>query len=141
MLEEQWVPINDYPNYEVSNYGRIANIYRVDELKPHADKFGTLRVTLYNNGVRKNVQVSRIVLEGFFLNYTSDSQVHYKNGDKSDCSVLNLTLGVVDHIEEMAAKLAELPPGSTTSFVDITEGQLVQVILRARAIRKSRGID
>lgn len=141
MLDEQWVPIEGFPNYEVSNYGRIVNLTTGVDLRPHADKkSGVLRVTLYNEGKRKNVQVARIVLEGFFLNYHKDSVVGYENGDVSDCSVLNLTLREVDHVERAAFQLAQLPTGAKISFIDMTEAQIVQVILRAQKIRETNGI-
>lgn len=140
MLDEQWVPIVGFPKYEVSNYGRIVNISTGLDLKPRADKSGILRVSLYNNGRKKNLQVARVVLEGFFLNYHKDSVVGYENGDVTDCSVLNLTLHEVDHVERASAQLAQLPVGAKISFIDMTEAQIVQVILRAQKIRENNGI-
>ena len=142
MLDEQWVPIAGFPNYEVSNYGRIVNVTTGVDLRQHADKkSGVLRVTLYNEGRKKNVQVARIVLEGFFLNYHKDSVVGYENGDVTDCSVLNLTLREVDHVERAAFQLAQLPVGARISFIEMTEAQIVQVILRAQKIRETNGIS
>ena len=141
MLDEQWVPIAGFPNYEVSNYGRIVNVMTGVDLRQHADKkSGVLRVSLYNGGKKKNVQVARVVLEGFFLNYHQDSVVGYENGDVADCSVLNLTLREVDHVERAAFQLAQLPTGARISFVEMTEAQIVQVILRAQKIREANGI-
>lgn len=34
MLDEQWVPIAGFPNYEVSNYGRIVNVTTGVDLRP-----------------------------------------------------------------------------------------------------------
>lgn len=142
MLDEQWVPMPGYPNYEVSNYGRIANVRTGRDLTPYPDKrTGAMRVALYREGVRKDVQLNRVVAECYFLKYYEGADVSHRNGDKSDCSVLNLTLGVVDHIERAAYQLAELPVGATISFIDMTEKQIVQVILKAQKIRKRRGID
>lgn len=142
MLDEQWVPMPGYPNYEVSNCGRITNVKTGRDLTPYPDKrTGAMRVALYRNGVRKDVQLNRVVAECYFLNYYEGAEVSHRNGDRSDCSILNLTLGVVDHIERAAYQLAELPVGATISFIDMTEKQIVQVILKAQKIRKRRGID
>ena len=117
MLDEQWVPITGFPNYEVCNYGSIVNVTTGVDIRQHADKkSGVLRVTLYNEGRKKNVQVARIVLEGFFLNYHKDSVVGYENGDVTDCSVLNLTLREVDHVERAAFQLAQLAVGERIFF-------------------------
>lgn len=96
MIEEDWVTLPGYPNYAISNYGSVTNVCTGRDLRPYEDRrTGTLRVAIYNNGVRRDVQVNRLVAECYFLNFTADSVVRHKNGDRSDCSVLNLTLGVV----------------------------------------------
>lgn len=97
MLEEQWVPLPGYPNYEVSNYGRVVNVRSGKDLTPYPDKrTGILRVAVYHNGRRKDVQLKRIVAECYFLNYHAGCGVQNKNGNRSDCSVLNLTLVMRD---------------------------------------------
>ena len=33
MLEELWQPIEGFPNYEISNYGRVVNVRRGTNLR------------------------------------------------------------------------------------------------------------
>lgn len=94
MLDELWVNLAQWPQYAISNYGRVVNENTGRELAPYADKrTGHLRVALYNNGVREDVQINRLVAECFFVDYRPDVQVYHENGNKSDNGVLNLTLG------------------------------------------------
>lgn len=92
-LEEFWVTFDLLPNYAVSNYGTVLNVKRDRELKPSPDKNGYLRVSLYHNCVRHEVYVHRLVAKAFFLNYEDGVEVLHKSEDKTDNSVLNLTLG------------------------------------------------
>lgn len=92
-LEEQWVAIDGLERYAISNYGRIVNQETDRELIPTPDKNGYLRVTLSRNGEKFNVYLHRMVAFAFFLNYEPGVAVEHRDGNKSDCSVLNLTLG------------------------------------------------
>lgn len=92
-LDEVWVAIDGLERYAVSNYGRVVNQDRGNELTPSPDKNGYLRVGLSRNGVVYYVMVHRLVAFAFFLNYEKGIEVKHKNGDLNDNAVLNLTLG------------------------------------------------
>jgi hypothetical protein len=92
LTEEHFASIPGYPNYQVSNYGRVINS-RGMELRPRTDALGYQNVALYNNRVRRDVVVHRLVAEAFFVDYDVNLEVKHKNEDHSDNSVLNLTLG------------------------------------------------
>lgn len=79
--------------YSVSNYGRVVNGNTGRELKPSPDKNGYLRVALYYKGIRHDVYIHRLVAWAFFLNYAPGVEVKHKNDDKTENTVLNLTLG------------------------------------------------
>lgn len=92
-LDEHWVTFDIFPNYAISNYGTVLNVARNRELKPSKDKKGYFMVSLYRAGVPYECYVHRLVAKAFFLNYEEGVEVKHKNLDKSDNSVLNLTLG------------------------------------------------
>lgn len=92
-MDEHWVSLDALPNYAVSNFGRVINVIRGNELSPSPDKNGYLRVALYHNGKRYDVFVHRLVALCFFLNYKDGIEVKHINGNKEDNGVLNLTLG------------------------------------------------
>lgn len=92
-VDEIWVTFDLLPRYEISNYGRVCNRETGRDLTPSRDKNGYLKVGLSHNGTKHYVYVHRLVAKAFFLNYKNGIEVKHINGDKSDCSVLNLTLG------------------------------------------------
>lgn len=94
MLDEYWVTFEEFPNYSISNYGRVVNNATSKELRPHVDSFGNHKVAFYRDGNRYEFGVHRLVARAFFVNYREGVQVKHINGDKSENTVLNLTLGV-----------------------------------------------
>lgn len=93
MIDEFWVKFEGLPNYAISNYGTVLNVKTNRELKPSPDKNGYLRVALYHKGIRYDVYIHRLVARAFFLNYEDGIEVKHVNGDKTENTVLNLTLG------------------------------------------------
>lgn len=92
ILDELWVGFDEFPNYQVSNYGRVVNIQTGHELSHRVDYNGFHCVALYRNGKRTDAMVHRLVAKAFFLNYQEGYEVRHKNWDRDDNSVLNLTL-------------------------------------------------
>ena len=92
MLEELWVPVEGFPNYEVSNYGRVVNVNTGRDLKPQVKKSGNLQVKLFVNNVAHFWYLHRLVARAFFLNYSEDHDVLLINGIKSDCTVTNIQI-------------------------------------------------
>lgn len=64
---EKWKTIEDFPNYEASNLGRIRRIKTQKILKPGFSKVKNPRpiVVLYKNKKSKTMAVSRIILTAF----------------------------------------------------------------------------
>ena len=92
-VDERWVSIEGLERYAVSNFGRVINQERGNELTQTKDKLGYLRVCLSRNGVQYKPYVHRLVAFCFLLNYRLGMEVKHINGDLSDNGVLNLTLG------------------------------------------------
>lgn len=83
MVKEEWRDIEGYPNYRVSNYGRIKSLnYRNTGkehiLKPKTNTAGYLRVYLMKEGKGKNFQVHRLVAMAFIPNPHNYPQVNHK---------------------------------------------------------------
>ncbi len=95
MLEELWVPVEGFPNYEVSNYGRVVNVNTGRDLKPQVKKSGDLQVKLFVNGVATFWYVRRLVARAFFLNYSEVYNVLLINGIKTDCTVANIQIDMI----------------------------------------------
>ena len=92
MLEELWVPVEGFPNYEVSNYGRVVNVITGRELKPIAHRTGYVRAKLFKNGEYSWFYVHRLVAQAFFVDYDEEYCVELINQIRTDCTVANITL-------------------------------------------------
>ena len=79
---EKWKKIEKYPNYEVSNMGRVRN----KETKQILRKTYNIVVI---NGRFRNVAV--MVLEAFKNVSMNNRKVYYKDDDESNCALSNLS--------------------------------------------------
>lgn len=91
-MKEEWVEIEGYPNYAVSNYGNVLNIQRDRILTPRPNDEGHLRVSLSNGGIVRDFYIRRLVAAAFFIDYDPRHQVFHWNDNKEDNSVTNLRL-------------------------------------------------
>ncbi len=89
-MSEQWMAIDGYPNYEVSNMGRVVNIKRGALLTPRRNEDGYLRVSLSHLGLVKDFYLHRLVAAAFMVDYNPRQQVIPVNGDLEDCRASNL---------------------------------------------------
>lgn len=100
----KWQPVRGYEGlYEVSNYGQIRGIDRIETLKDGRKRFrhgkqlatmtkrhGYQAVNLYSHGAMKTVLVHRLVAQVFVPNPDGKPEVNHINGDKSDNRASNL---------------------------------------------------
>jgi hypothetical protein len=91
-IEELFVPIQYWENYAVSNYGRVINLVKGFELNQRVDRVnGRMKVRFYVLAAYIDLYVDDLVTQAFFVEYHHGVEVFYKNGNKRDCTVLNLT--------------------------------------------------
>lgn len=94
-MEEIWKNIKGYPNYMVSNLGRVKSLnYNhtgIEKImKPSVSKRGYLLICLRKNRKVKYFKVHRLVAEAFIKNPNNYPQVNHKNEIKDDNRVENL---------------------------------------------------
>lgn len=96
---EQWLPIEGYEDYEVSNYGRVKSLERINSLgrtvkerilKPSTNEGGYKQVKLCNGGKEKTFKVHRLVAMAFIPNSNSLPQVNHMDENPSNNHVDNL---------------------------------------------------
>ena len=86
--QECWQPIEGYPNYKVSNFGRVMN-KRGEILKAFHDKDGYPRVNLYNGGRSKQIPIHRLVAKAFIPN--NNPKVYTQVDHRDRCKINNHT--------------------------------------------------
>ena len=88
---ENWVVVEDFPNYSVSDKGRVANTQRAQLLTPRPNDKGYLRVTLCEGGKCREFYIHKLVARCFFDFPLEDQVIHY-DGDVTNNAVNNLYL-------------------------------------------------
>lgn len=89
--EEVWAKIPGFPNYAVSDLGRVKNI-KIDRImKLNTDPYGVKRVTLYDaHGKNRCRTVSRLVAQVFLTGYSEDQYVKHFDGNNGNNRIKNL---------------------------------------------------
>lgn len=88
---EKWEVVEDFPNYSVSDKGRVINTQHARELTPRINDGGYHRVTLCNGGKCREFYIHKLVALCFFDFPMEDQVIHY-DGDFSNNAINNLYL-------------------------------------------------
>ena len=86
---EEWRAINDFPIYNVSNFGNIKNTVTGQVLK-NSVKAGYCNVSLTNENYKKTLKVHRLVALAFIDNPENKSDVNHKDKNKLNNNLTNL---------------------------------------------------
>jgi hypothetical protein len=92
---EIWKIINDFPDYRVSNFGRIKSFKFGKEriLKQNTNSDGYFQISLLKNGKQKNKKVHHLVFETHNNYKLKDGEcVHHTDEDKENNYFDNLKL-------------------------------------------------
>ena len=95
-MDEQWLTIEDFPDYAVSDNGRIMRIKDTPYsqtgkiLRPQKMVIGYTKVILFKDTVRHQRCPHRLVLETFRGPCPEGFVANHKNGDKTDNRLENL---------------------------------------------------
>jgi hypothetical protein len=87
--KEEWLPIKDFENYEISSLGRVHNTKTGRMLKLTA-KGGYMFVGLSVNSEGKTLAIHRLVALAFIENPENKPQVNHKDKNRSNNNVSNL---------------------------------------------------
>lgn len=79
---EIWVPIKNYENYMISNFGKVYSNITNKILKQEKTKNNYYRVALSNKTKTKHFLIHRLVAEHFIPNDDNKLCVNHKNGNK-----------------------------------------------------------
>ena len=89
-MSHTWSKINGFPNYSVSNTGKIRNDLSGKIKSPIEGATGYLNIDLYSGGKRTKAKIHRLVGEAFIPNPDNKPEVNHIDGDKHNNNVENL---------------------------------------------------
>jgi hypothetical protein len=91
--KDEWVAIDEYPNYLINRTGEIYNVITKRKLRGQ-NVNGYLRVELKKEDNKKSKQyIHKLVAKTFIPNPNNNPKVYFINGDHLDCRVSNLKWG------------------------------------------------
>ena len=101
-MEEIWKDIKGYPNYMVSNMGRVKSLgndktRKEKILKGSKNSDGYLAVNLSKDGKQKNYKIHRLVASAFLDNSDNLLEINHKDEDKTNNMVWVNDDGSIDY--------------------------------------------
>lgn len=99
---EVWVVVDGFPDYLVSNFGRVKSIGRTtvrrdgitsrkkELIKKQCKTRGHLVTRLWRNGTSKCLYVHRLMAKAFIPNPENKPHINHKDGNKNNNSLSNL---------------------------------------------------
>lgn len=95
MIEEVFVEVEGFPDYVVSNYGRVVNVkhdFDVEAFRYSRQEHLEYQVLLFKDGALFERQVQDLVAQAFFIDWEQFIKVYHISDDYQDNSIGNLTL-------------------------------------------------
>ncbi len=91
---EEWVEIEDFPHYHISQYGRVKRLDSTEARKVTLNDKGFPIITLYGQDSKTRYlrQINKLVATAFLPppQYPDMTYVWHLDGDLSNCNVSNL---------------------------------------------------
>ena len=130
-MVEEWRKIEGFPDYMVSNQGRVCSVRRGHStiLKAVKDNYGYLHVGLYNeNKTNYLAKIHRLVASAFISNPENKPQVNHIDGCKTDNNVNNLewSTGSENMKHAFSTRLCNRI-GINNTQTHLTEAQVIEI--------------
>jgi len=126
---EEWMPLQDYPGYSVSNLGQVRNDKRSSLLSVTHNQSGVSIVGLMHNGIQVKRSLAKLICEAFVPNPQQQvpftTPIHL-NGDPINCQADNLLWRprwfALKHSRQFKLHLPERPPVRVIQTGEMFEG-------------------
>lgn len=143
-MEEIWNNIEGWPDYQISNLGRVKSLKFNQEriLKPSINKRGYKRVVLCNNKKQKTFQVHKLVAMAFIPNPDNLPEINHKNENPQDNRVENIEWCDRFYNINYGTRKDRIAKAKSKKVAQYTlDGMLVRVWESATQIMMETGID
>jgi len=148
-VEEEWRVIEDFPDYAVSNMGRVKRITKTTNtfvgkiLKPRLGTARYFQVNLCKDGKARNMFIHRLVLMAFVGPCPINYGANHKNGIRTDNELNNLEWTTAKQNSEHAIKTglwhSNCGENNPNSFLKKREVWLIKKLLANKIKQKSIG--
>lgn len=123
---EEWKIIQQYPDYEVSNTGKIRKIATKKVIKPLKASNGSLVCRVWYNKRMNSVYIHREMAKAFIPNPEKKAYVMHKNEDLSDNRLENLRWATKSDVSRKSYRTLlkrgkSLPRRKKSNLTDLTE--------------------
>lgn len=132
---ERWKNIKDYPDYMVSDQGRVMSTkYKGTRiLAPRLGATGYFFAALCSEGVQKSFAVHRLVAEAFLENPDNKPQVNHIDGNRKNNNISNLEWVTASENVKHAYKIGIMyRKGEAHPKVKLTERQVKEIYILAK---------
>ena len=143
-MGEIWKDIQNYEgSYQVSNYGRVKSLSRVDSrgnkrnekiLKGRKNRQGYYDVALCKNGKRKYCRINRLVAEAFIPNPNNYPITNHKDENPSNNHVDNLEWCTYKYNNNYGTCIKRRSKSKSKKVVCINTGEIFNSIKEAANI-------
>lgn len=146
-MTEIWKTIKDYPNYQVSNLGRVKslNYLRTGKekiMKNYKDRGGYLKVDLHKEGKIKKYYIHRLVASAFIPNPNNLPQVNHRNEIKTDNRVENIEWCTAQYNTNYGTRIERMAKAKSIPILQFNkDGKLVRKWDSVIQIEKEMGFD
>ena len=134
----RWLVIEDFPNYEVNNYGEVRNRKTGRILKQQINEKGYHTVTLYKDYIPYNQRVHRLVANAFYDGDHDGLDVNHIDGNKSNNHLSNLEICTRKHNIIHAFSTGLKQPSRRKKVRVVETGEVYESI---RACGRALGLD
>lgn len=88
--DEIWAPVKGYPDYAISNYGRLRNLTHNREVRGSVAPYGGLKVSLSRGGEVQDFYIHHLVAQAFISGWRPGIRVRHLDNDRTNNYHLNL---------------------------------------------------
>jgi DNA invertase Pin-like site-specific DNA recombinase len=132
LATEEWRDVSNYPNYQVSNLGRVRSVFiRILKPSPRSSYNDYPTISIYKHGEkarRKNIHV--IVAEAFHGPRPDGKITNHKDGNKSNSRAANLEYSTHSENTQHAYDTGLARRGEWVGTAKLTNTQAAEIIQR-----------
>ena len=132
-MKETWKIIKGYVDYQISTKGRVNSMkhFNCKILKQSKNKGGYYHVNLYENKIKKNIDIHRLVAQAFIPNPDNKPCVNHIDGNKQNNHIDNLEwvtcLENHKHAWKIGLKNSKHNQGIKHYFSKLTENEVLTI--------------